>query len=148
MSGATISFRRTQIGPVCRSIDSALEARRIDEGFQQQQRMTEARLPIASNSFLTQRQHLRRQICAAPMRQNHESAIVRNESQTIILMAKWPPNPAIWLIVCRSDGLSRTSACCSIAAQPRSLTSQRRTLSVIRTPSPSKRFGRQARKGT
>jgi len=55
--GASIPLGQPQFNPVGRTIDPAMEAPGINKGLQQQQRMTEACLPIGHDPMLGQRQH-------------------------------------------------------------------------------------------
>ena len=52
--GAPVAARESQLDPVGRALHPAMEALRIDKGFQPQQAMPEAGLPIASHATLQQ----------------------------------------------------------------------------------------------
>lgn len=72
-----------------------MKASWIDKGFQQQQGMAEAGLPIARDAPLGQRQHAGPHIRQVPFGQDQEAAVVRDELQASILGAKIPADPAI-----------------------------------------------------
>ena len=64
-------MRQAYLGAtVRRPIDGSLKTRRIDEGFQQQQPLAEALLPIRGKALLAQGQHARAKIRAVPRRKN------------------------------------------------------------------------------
>lgn len=93
--GAPKAFGVPHIDPVRGFVEGSLEPSRIDKGFQQQQRMPKALLPVSRQAPLAQRQGARRQVGPMPGRQDQEPAVVGQQRQAIVLMAERPPDPAI-----------------------------------------------------
>ena len=96
LAGAGIAAGKSQIQPVGRTIDGAVETW-VDEGLQKQQPMAKALLPIASQPAVAQGENLRAQIRTMPIGQNHKPAIVSDQFEPviIILMVKIPTDPPI-----------------------------------------------------
>ena len=72
-----------------------MEAGRVDEGFQQQQGVTEALRPVVAQAAFAQRQHARGQIQRLLLWQNQKSAVVGDQVQPIVLATKVPTDPAV-----------------------------------------------------
>ena len=87
---ATEAARASDAGPVRGAVHRAAEARRIDEGLQQHERVAEARRPVRRQPPFAQRQHPRAQIRHAPARQDQEAAIVGEQVLAVVLRAKVP----------------------------------------------------------
>jgi len=68
---------------------------RIDEGFQQPQRVAEPRRPILRQAAFAQRQDARAKVRIVVFWQNQEARVVGDQMQAIILMAKIPADPVI-----------------------------------------------------
>ena len=92
---ATEAARAPDAGPVRGAVHRAAEARRIDEGLQQHERVAEARRPVRRQPPFAQRQHPRAQIRHAPARQDQEAAIVDEQVLAVVLRAKVPTDPAV-----------------------------------------------------
>ena len=92
---ATEAARAPDAGPVRGAVHRAAEARRIDEGLQQHERVAEARRPVRRQPPFAQRQHPRAQIRHAPARQDQEAAIVGEQVLAVVLRAKVPTDPAV-----------------------------------------------------
>ena len=92
---AAEAARAADAGPVRGAVGGAAEARRIDEGLQQQQRMAEARRPVGGRAPRAQRQHARRQVRRARPRQHQEAAVVGEQVLAVVLDAEVPADPAV-----------------------------------------------------
>ena len=84
-----------QVRPVRRSVDRALKAFGVNERLQQQQGVAKARQPIPGESSFAERQDARTEIRAMPRRQNQKTAVIGQQLQAVILMARVPTNPPI-----------------------------------------------------
>ena len=87
--------RAPDAGPVRRAVHRAAEARRIDEGLQQHERVAEARRPVRRQPPFAQRQHPRAQVRRAPARQDQEAAVVGEQVLAVVLRAEVPADPAV-----------------------------------------------------
>ena len=92
---AAEAARAPDAGPVRGAVHRAAEARRVDEGLQQQQRMAEARRPVRRQAAPAQRQHPRAQVRHAPARQDQEAAVVGEQVLAVVLGAEVPADPAV-----------------------------------------------------
>ena len=92
---ATEAARAPDAGPVRGAVHRAAEARRIDEGLQQHERVAEARRPVRRQPPFAQRQHPRAQVRHAPARQDQEAAVVGEQVLAVVLRAKVPTDPAV-----------------------------------------------------
>ena len=81
--------------PVRGPVHRAAVARRVDERLQQQQRMPEARRPVAGQATLAQRQRPRAQVRRPPPRQDQEPAVVGEQVLAVVLGAEVPADPAV-----------------------------------------------------
>ena len=82
------------LDPVGGPVDGAVEARGIDEGLHQQQRMAEAHRPVPDQAARAQRQHPRPEV-ARSARQEQEPGIVGDKVQPVKLDAVVPADPAV-----------------------------------------------------
>ena len=78
-AGPPVALGQPQLQPVGRALHATMTAPRIDKGFQQQQRMPEARRPVARDPPFEQREHPGANIRPVPVGQNQEAAIVGDE---------------------------------------------------------------------
>ena len=92
---AAEAARAPDAGPVRGAVHRAAEARRVDEGLQQQQRMAEPRRPVRRQAAPAQRQHPRAQVRHAPARQDQEAAVVGEQVPAVVLGAEVPADPAV-----------------------------------------------------
>ena len=92
---AAEAARAPDAGPVRRAVHRAAEARRIDEGLQQHERVAEARRPVRRQPPFAQRQHPRAQVRHAPARQDQEAAVVGEQVLAVVLRAEVPADPAV-----------------------------------------------------
>ena len=82
------------LDPVGGPVDGAVEARGIDEGLDQQQRMAEARRPVAGQAAHAQRQHPRPEV-AGSAGQDQEPGVVGDQVQPVKLDAEAPADPPV-----------------------------------------------------
>ena len=92
---ATTALGLAQTAPVGRAVHRARKALRIDEGFEQQQRLREMRQPVSADTALTQRKHFGAQIGVMPLGQDQKPAVVGDELESTILVSLVPANPAV-----------------------------------------------------
>ncbi len=92
---AAEAARAPDAGPVRCAVHRAAEARRVDEGLQQHERVAEARRPVRRQPPFAQRQHPRAQVRRAPARQDQEAAVVGEQVLAIVLRAEVPADPAV-----------------------------------------------------
>ena len=83
------------IDPVGRFVNGSGKPLRVHKGFEQHNRMAENCLPIGQQSLLAQRQDAGGQIRKMPVGQDQKTAVICNQFQPIVLMAKVPSDPAI-----------------------------------------------------
>ena len=89
------AFGVSDRSPVVGFIDGSLEARGIDEGFEQQHGMSESGLPVGGQSFSAQGQDARGQVWQMPVGQDQKTAVVGQQIEPIELMVKGPTDPLI-----------------------------------------------------
>ena len=92
---AAEAARAADAGPVGGAVRGPAEARRVDEGLQQQQRVAEARRPVRRRAPRAQRQHARRQVRHPRPGQNQEAAVVGEQVLAVVLDAEVPTDPAV-----------------------------------------------------
>jgi hypothetical protein len=97
LAGTPIAAGQAQIQPVGRLIDGALEVLRVYEGFQKQQPMAKALLPIGTKPLVAQRKNLGAEIGTMPVGQNEKPAVVGDQFEPVIivLVVKIPADPPI-----------------------------------------------------
>jgi hypothetical protein len=93
--GAAKAAGVADIAPVGGAVDGAVEVPRIDERLQQQQRVAEALAPVRCQPPLAQGQHARGEVRVVLFGQDQKAAVVGDQVQAIVLMAKIPPDPGV-----------------------------------------------------
>jgi hypothetical protein len=94
-SGAPIAAAVAHIAPVGGAVDGAVKTPRIDKGLQQQQRVTEALLPVPRHAPLAQGQHPRGEVRDVVPGQDQKPAVVGDQVQAVVLVAEIPPDPGV-----------------------------------------------------
>jgi len=94
-AGAPIAAGLAHITPVGGVVDRAVKTPRIDEGLQQQQRVTEMRLPVAHQAALAQGQHPGGEVRDVVLGQDQKSAVVGDQVQAVVLVAEIPSDPGV-----------------------------------------------------
>lgn len=93
--GAAKAAGVAHIAPVGGAVDRAVKTPRIDKGLQQQQRVTEALLPIPRHAPLAQGQHPRGEVRDVILGQDRKPAVVGDQVQAVVLVAEIPPDPGV-----------------------------------------------------
>jgi len=94
-SGAPIAAGVAHIAPVGGAVEGAVKALRIDEGLQQQQRVTEALRPIPHQAPFAQGQHPRGEVRDVVLGQDQKPTVVGDQVQAVVLVAEIPADPGV-----------------------------------------------------
>jgi len=94
-SGAPKAAGVADLPPVGGTVERAVEMARIDEGFQQQQRIAEAFLPIPNQAPFAPGEDAGGKIRIVVVGEDQEAAVVGDEMQAIIRVAEIPTDPGI-----------------------------------------------------
>ena len=94
-ASAAESLRVPHVYPVRRPINRPAKTLRVHKGLQQHHPVTEGGFPIAPQTPLAERQNPRPQIENMPGGQNEKTAVVDDQLQAAIAMAKVPTDPTI-----------------------------------------------------
>ena len=81
--------------PVRGAVHRAAVARRVDEPFQEQQRMPEARRPVSGQARRSHSASAREPRFGPPPRQDQEPAVVGEQVLAVVLGAEVPADPAV-----------------------------------------------------
>jgi len=94
-AGAPIAAGVTHIAPVGGAVDGAVKTPRIDEGLQQQQRVTETLRPVPHQAAFAQGQHAGGEVRDMVLGQDQKPAVVGDQVQAVVLVAKLPADPGV-----------------------------------------------------